>query len=214
MTRSDITSWGLAAICLPLAALVETGALLFPTNWSVLAVTAIIRFVQILIICLLIIILPGASALAGFSTTNLIKGIQIGMLVSVAFGLLAATLGGVLYLLGFSPLNLVRGSIPYSGSSLVLFFVTGGIIGPVAEEIVFRAIIFRTLRPLGLSAAVLLSTIIFALLHFHGNGFPLIQCAGGIIFALCFERSGHIVTPMIVHSAGNLALFSLALFSS
>ena len=79
------------------------------------------------------------------------------------------------------------------------------ITGPVVEELLFRGLIFRRLRDyLGVSAGVIVSALIFALMH--GN---LYQGAYaflfGIIMALLYEHFGTIWIPILAHALNNVS---------
>ena len=99
-----------------------------------------------------------------------------------------------------------------------LFFLLATVIAPMAEELVFRAGLFRYLRTrLPRWAALLLPALFFALLHLDWKTLgglaslaPLTALA--IVFSLAYERTGRIGTAMIAHSLFNLTniLFLLA----
>jgi len=78
------------------------------------------------------------------------------------------------------------------------------VIAPLAEEIVFRAGMFRYLRtrcPDWL--AYTLPAAIFALLHGNLVAFgPLFVL--GVVFAIAYERTGRIAVPIIAHGLFNL----------
>ena len=78
------------------------------------------------------------------------------------------------------------------------------IIGPIAEELLFRGIIFRRLRDyIGTAGAAVLSGVIFGAVH--GN---LVQgiYAGlfGIVMALLYEHYGTIWIVIVVHIVNNM----------
>jgi membrane protease YdiL (CAAX protease family) len=196
---------------LGIAAALEISACWFPENWSGLVVTAWIRTLQVVALSILAAVFPGARRDAGLDPGSLTAGVRTGIAVSVLFGACASIVGTVLYLLGVNPLAWVVFPIRHDGFDLALFFLTGCILSPVAEELVFRSLLFRALRPLGTLPAAGLNALVFALFHHQGQGLPLVPFIGGVVFAVSFERSGHIVTPVIIHCLGNLALFSLAL---
>jgi membrane protease YdiL (CAAX protease family) len=83
-------------------------------------------------------------------------------------------------------------------------------VAPVAEELVFRAGIFRFMRTrTPRTLAVMLPALIFASLHVNPktlDGFasfaPLLVLA--IVFSLAYERTGHIGTTMVAHGLFNL----------
>ena len=100
-------------------------------------------------------------------------------------------------------------SLKLSGRSLLSVILLGiglVIVTPVCEELLTRGFIFGKLRPYGNIFAIIVSSVIFAMLH---------HTIGGIIFALlsgavlCYIRiaSGSLIICMIVHSFNNLLAF-------
>jgi membrane protease YdiL (CAAX protease family) len=93
---------------------------------------------------------------------------------------------------------------------LVLMIVLAIVIAPIAEELLFRATIFRYLRTrLPRWVALLLPGTIFAALHVDWITFdglasfvPLITLA--VVFSLAYERTGRIATVMVAHAIFNL----------
>jgi membrane protease YdiL (CAAX protease family) len=106
---------------------------------------------------------------------------------------------------------MIRTSLSKNSASLLLFFLVGGIVAPVAEEVFFRGILYGFLRRWGIVVALVLSTSAFALTHGLGHGFPLIQAIGGILFAAAYETEKNLVVPIAIHCLGNLAIFGLSL---
>jgi len=129
---------------------------------------------------------------------------------SIGFGVLVGTGALILALAGINPLHLVRIRLPRDPGTLVLFFLTGGLVAPLAEEFFFRGILYRLLRPMGVMPAILISTLLFAAAHAMDGAIPVTQLAGGLLFAAAFEKEGHIAVPVIIHGAGNTALFTLS----
>ena len=84
---------------------------------------------------------------------------------------------------------------------------------PLAEEIYFRAFLFRaTRRWLGLLVAALLSGVLFA--GFHGNLAVLIPYTiVGALFAWGFEASGSLWTTIVAHFLVNGLGFAATLMS-
>lgn len=93
--------------------------------------------------------------------------------------------------------------------SVIIFLAIYACLIAVAEESIFRGIILQTLLPKGVPRAILLSTLIFALLHV-GNlfaGLPwtyvlgqvLYTFGGGIAFAVMRVRTGSIWPAIILH---------------
>lgn len=76
---------------------------------------------------------------------------------------------------------------------------------PLAEEIVFRGMLYLTLRNImrPLYAAVL-TALLFSLLHFYSFPAFLTLLWGGIIWSLAFERCRSLLPSMAAHSLGNI----------
>ncbi|MCU0562125.1 MAG: CPBP family intramembrane metalloprotease [Desulfobacterales bacterium] len=141
---------------------------------------------------------------------GLARGLRRGLLWSAAFGAAAALGFAAALLLGADPLRLIRPPEAVRGPEAVLFFAVGGLIGPLAEEVFFRGLLYRSLRPWGMPAAVLGTTLLFALLHPAAAGIPVTQVIGGLLFAAAVEVEKNLVVPATVHVLGNLAIFALA----
>lgn len=95
--------------------------------------------------------------------------------------------------------------VPF-GLGIVLY----GFVSPVAEEMVFRGLMYNRMRkyyPAGL--AIVLSGLFFGL--YHGN--PVQGIYGtcmGILMAYLYERTGHFYLPLLVHMLANLSVFVTA----
>ncbi len=78
---------------------------------------------------------------------------------------------------------------------------------PIAEEILYRGILFRSLaNRLRVPAATILSAAVFALAHFY-NLYGLASVAiTGIACALCFAASGRLSTAIALHALYNAAI--------
>ena len=85
-----------------------------------------------------------------------------------------------------------------------------GLVSPLAEEVVFRGIIYNRLRRLfGPVIGIVASALFFG--AFHGN---LVQgvygAVMGIFMAYLYERSGKFFIPVLFHAAANLAVYTAA----
>ncbi len=183
--------------------------------------TGAARMVEILLVLVWFWLSDAAKGLAaiGLDRERLAHGVKKGLLWSAGCGVASGVAGGVLLLFGINPLDLLGGRMPEKFSDIVLYYLIGGIIAPVAEEMVFRGVIYGYFRhQIGklagrwaVPAAIVLTTGLFAAAHQTG-GIPIPQTAGGIVFCIAYEIEKSLVTPMMIHSAGNLALFTLAFF--
>jgi len=79
------------------------------------------------------------------------------------------------------------------------------ILTPICEEIVFRGLLFATLRRrFGLAPAAVVSAAIFAVAHGYGTlGFAAVFWSG-LLWAWSYERTGSLLPSMAAHAADNL----------
>jgi hypothetical protein len=198
---------------LALIAASESGAwvLVQTTGFEPLYAIGLVRLIQIGGLLAGVIYLQHGLAAIGWSPSTWRKGVVTGVWWAIAFGLGVLAVMGILYTLGTNPLRMVRTALPSDPLRLLFFFIIGGLIAPLAEEICFRGILYNYFRRWGIVAALLASTLIFVVLH-SVHGFPLTQLVGGILFALSYEFSGNLMVPITLHAAGNLAIFTLSLF--
>lgn len=82
-----------------------------------------------------------------------------------------------------------------------------GVISPIAEEVIFRGIVYNRMdRLFGRTIAIIGSALLFG--AYHGNivqalyGFIL-----GILIAVLYERYGSFVVPLLIHSAANISVY-------
>ncbi len=209
MNRDEETSLKLGAMALVL--LLEIGARLIPLFTSPLVTTLLLRLLQSGIMILLLRPLFIETEMGSFTLWPLKRGLRRGVIWTLNVGAVAGIGALALLLIGIPPLPLIHMRLPEKALPLALFFFTGGVVAPIAEELFFRGILYSLLRPMGVSSAIFISTLLFAWAHAAQGGVPLTQLAGGILFAVAFEKEGHIIVPILIHSAGNTALFSLSL---
>ena len=145
----------------------------------------------------------------GLEKSTLLKGLKRGLLWSSGFGVVALLLYFVMSLFGISLMRFIRSSLPTEG--LAGFLLLGAVIGPIAEELFFRGVVFGYFRRWGVMAAVIASTVLFALAHSAAGGVGVPQIVGGIVFAVAYELEGSIMVPVTIHVLGNSAIFALSI---
>ena len=150
----------------------------------------------------------------GLCREHMLAGLKIGMLWSLGFGFLVGSVYGILVTAGVNPLLLMKAHLPSKRNEILLFFIVGAVVSPVAEEIFFRGILYGFFRKWGFWLAISASTILFALAHqASSNGIPVTQIIGGVLFAVAYEKEKNLVVPMVIHILGNLAIFTVSLIS-
>lgn len=119
--------------------------------------------------------------------------------------LYAPALEWLLNQIGFSAMAaLEMATITTDRFSMFLYI---SFLGPVAEELLFRGVVLRLLRPYGKQAAILMSAILFGL--FHGNiiQIPFAILVGLVLGYVTVEYS--IVWAMVLHIINNFVLSDL-----
>ena len=175
-----------------------------------LALLGLVRMIQIAGMIGIVIALQGGLNAMGWAPVSWPAGLKKGAIWALCFGLAAAAGMGILYLSGRNPLAPLHMKLPQNKRDLWLFFLVGGFIGPVAEEILFRGVLYSFFRRWGIVIAIAASTAVFVALH-AVHGIPVTQIVGGLVFALAFETSRNLMVPIAIHVTGNIALFALSL---
>ncbi|MEJ5359482.1 MAG: type II CAAX endopeptidase family protein [Desulfobacterales bacterium] len=139
---------------------------------------------------------------------GLCRGLRRGLLWSAVFGALSLAAFAALWWGGRDPLRLFGIGRPPSAPPW-LYLAVGCGVGPLVEEIYFRGLLYRVVRPQGRILAVGGTTILFALLHAGAGGFPVVPLIGGLIFATAVEVEKNLLVPITIHVLGNTALFAL-----
>lgn len=93
----------------------------------------------------------------------------------------------------------------FAGKPPVLIVLTTVVLGPIAEELIFRYMTFGRMRCYaGRKWAVILSALLFG--FYHVNLLQFIYCTLlGIVFAVIYDRSGNLWITIGAHMAVNMA---------
>lgn len=174
-----------------------------------LIVTGAVRVLECMAMMAILVFTDQGLVSAGLSVNTFLPGLRRGLIWSAGFGAAAAATAAILYLGGFDPLQAVRARLPADPGRIVLFVLVGGLIGPLAEELFFRGILYNYFRRWGVFSALLASTLPFVLLH-PLQAAIISQAIGGIVFAVAFELEGSLWVPITIHAMGNLAIFALS----
>jgi membrane protease YdiL (CAAX protease family) len=169
------------------------------------------RLLEILLVILIVSTWGKGLSSIGLARSEMVTGLKKGLLWSAGFGAVTSIVCVGLFAASINPLTFIRAQLPTQSSDLILFFIVGGILGPVAEELFFRGILYGFLRRWGVIVAVVFSTLIFVLCHPINSGIPVTRLLGGILFAVAYEISGSLMVPITIHALGNLAIFTLSL---
>jgi membrane protease YdiL (CAAX protease family) len=174
-----------------------------------LIITGMARTVQAIVILWIVCERDVGMAAIGLSRVTLLHGMKKGLMWAAGFGLVVALAGAVFFLTGRNPAALIKSRPPVHPLQIALLFIIGGLIGPVAEEIFFRGIIYSFFRRWGIFSALLVSTLVFVLIH-PVRGPAVTQAIGGILFGIAFEVEKNLMVPITIHALGNMAIFTIS----
>ena len=138
-----------------------------------LAGVGLARVVEIGFLLALIKFRENRLSTIGLSSSQIYRGLKSGLIWAISFGVAAGVVLFVSHLAGIEVTALFRMQLPSESSRLITFLLVGALIGPVAEEIFFRGILYGFFRRWGIPAAVLLSTLLFVLPHSHSTGLAI-----------------------------------------
>ena len=173
----------------------------------------ITRIAEIILLILIVVQCEKSIGAIGLAPGEMSSGFKKGLIWSACFGIAAIVLFVLLYIAGINTLRMLYTPLPYSKLHFLIYLLVGGVIGPVAEEILFRGILYGFFRQWGAYTAVALSTLFFVLPHLTGGNLPFTQIVGGVVFAIAYEREQSLLVPISIHCLGNLAIFSTGLFA-
>lgn len=94
--------------------------------------------------------------------------------------------------------------LSFSGQNIILLVAATVIIGPIAEEIVFRGLVFSRMRAyLGLVPCMIISSLLFGLYHMNVVQF-IYTALLGLYLSFIYEKSGSLLVSILTHAAMNL----------
>jgi uncharacterized protein len=99
------------------------------------------------------------------------------------------------------------GSVRISEAGLLLLLAVGAVVAPVVEELFFRGLLYGYLRDRrGIAAAVVVSSAVFAVMHFIPPLMPSLFVFG-VVLALVYERYGSLYPAIALHALNNAVIF-------
>lgn len=135
--------------------------------------------------------------------------------VILLFTTIAATLGMnlLLELSGVTNKSEIYQEVVKDQYSAVFFvgIICYGMITPLAEEILFRGVIFNCLKRMtgGLQMAILISALLFGL--YHGNYVQGVYAfVMGCLMAYAYEYFGSFYAPVMIHMVSNMFSYTLS----
>lgn len=101
--------------------------------------------------------------------------------------------------------------LPTTPGGVVVAFLAAGVVAPVAEELIFRGLLYRIARDRwGALAAAGITSLFFGVAHWEPwSLFGLV--AVGLVMCGLYERSGSLLPPMLAHGTHNAISLALML---
>ena len=135
------------------------------------------------------------------NTKNTLSSILIVLLFIACFMLVQQAFIDIFKLMGYNDSGAISVSVHGWGQFLMCTFVMC-ILPAVIEELLFRGVIFKSMRHLGFITAVLVSALLFAVYHLSPSQL-VYQFIMGIVFASVYEFTGNLIYSMIMHFINN-----------
>jgi membrane protease YdiL (CAAX protease family) len=145
-------------------------------------------------------------------TRPMARLVLLGLGVGVGSVIANAMLGALLILITGTeaqPEQLLFDDALAGGLRTVLAGVAAVLLAPVAEELLFRGLLYRALRRRrSVAAAAILSSLAFAVIHADvaaSAPLALLNLALlGALWAVIYERTGSLIVPIVAHAVFNL----------
>lgn len=101
--------------------------------------------------------------------------------------------------------------VPESDFVIVLFYIYKAVLPAIIEEWAFRGLILKYLLPYGKNGAIIISALLFGLVHIQPIQviFTFIM---GVLLAICYEYTNSLLVPIIVHFLNNAFSVSFLIF--
>jgi membrane protease YdiL (CAAX protease family) len=175
---------------------------------AVIAITELVTVAAVAIALAVRVRSLGALGLRRTSARRLLVGVAAGV-----GGLLVNRLVVIAYILASgdesNPQQAMADSAAASGWSLLALLLAGAVLAPIAEELLFRGVVYGSLRRYGRVVATVASALVFGLAHGLNVVLPAAVVLG-VLTALLYERTRSIWPGVVAHGVNNAILFVLA----
>ena len=122
--------------------------------------------------------------------------------LGTAVCLACSYVNSVLYPIPENAYNMLMTSDLDRGYKLILMFISTAIVPAFVEELLFRGMILSNLRPYSESGAILISALLFGLMH--QTPFQIFYTtAVGVVFGIVYVKTGTIWSGVLLHFFNN-----------
>lgn len=91
---------------------------------------------------------------------------------------------------------------PQTTAGIILLYISTAVFPAVLEEWAFRGVILKNLLPYGRKGAILISSLLFGIMHVDPAR-VIFATAFGLLLGICYEYTRSIKIPMIIHFINN-----------
>ena len=137
-------------------------------------------------------------ALNGEQVKNILFSLITGATLGIAVNNILAMTPLLEISVGFKEANAA-----FFGGRILYELFGSCLLVPIAEELLFRGVVYKRLRmQLGVRLALVLSAVIFGMMHFNVVQF-LYAGSLGLLLAFLLEKTGYLYTAILGHIAAN-----------
>ena len=183
-----------------------------PDENAILMMTTFLRNIVVVLYVFHLVRTKYSASLCelGLTMKNFKKNMAIGLLSYIGFLplyiLLLIVVMGLLKVIGYEPPVQTVVQIVYEEENLTILFMFSlfiAFVGPVFEEIFFRGFIYQAFRRKWVLAnGIVVSSILFALLHAHWVAIlPIFALS--VVLCLVFEKTGSLIPGTLLHMFHN-----------
>jgi membrane protease YdiL (CAAX protease family) len=189
-------------------------AVVYQLTGSAFLPVAVAGLVAIILPCMGAAWWHGQSLDSAFDVRPEARAAMVGLAAGLLAWLPASVLADVSSRLrppGPEYLEFLREHLPDGGFETVVAFVAAGLVAPIAEELLFRGLLYRVARSRwGALGAAVITSLFFGIAHWEPwSLFGLIGL--GLMLCWLYERTGSLLAPMIAHATHNTISLGLML---
>ena len=99
--------------------------------------------------------------------------------------------------------NVMEQNAPIDAESGLVMLIFSALVAPICEELIYRKFLLGSMRAMGETPAILISSLIFGLAHGNFDQFAYATLSG-MVFAILAVRYKSIIPTILLHIANNL----------
>ncbi len=101
---------------------------------------------------------------------------------------------------------------PKTALGIILLYISNALLPAILEEWAIRGVICKNLLPYSKNGAIVISALLFAILHIRPTT-VIFTFVIGVLLAICYEYTGSLKLPMIIHFLNNALATTFSFFA-